>query len=67
MKRREEKRWVPKDENPKSPPKGIEEKASVEWQRPSSDRSGHKHLSSSGNSSHYFTFFCHWIFDNGGF
>ncbi|KAH6764312.1 ARF-GAP domain 5 [Perilla frutescens var. frutescens] len=46
----DEKRWVPKDGKPKSPPRRTEEKASVQWQRPS-DRSGHGHFSSSGNSS----------------
>lgn len=46
----DEKRWVPKDGKPKSPPRRTEEKASVQWQRPS-DRSGPGHFSSSGNSS----------------
>ncbi|XP_042039325.1 ADP-ribosylation factor GTPase-activating protein AGD5-like [Salvia splendens] len=46
----EEKRWVPKDGNPKSPPRKTEEKVSVQWQRPS-DRSGNGRSSSSGNSS----------------
>ncbi|KAL1563676.1 ADP-ribosylation factor GTPase-activating protein AGD5-like [Salvia divinorum] len=46
----EDKRWVPKDGNLKSPPRRTEEKASVQWQRPS-DRSGHGHFSSTGNST----------------
>lgn len=46
----EEKRWISKDGKPKSPPRRTEDKASVQWQRPS-DRSGHGHFSSSGNSS----------------
>ncbi|XP_057797273.1 ADP-ribosylation factor GTPase-activating protein AGD5 isoform X2 [Salvia miltiorrhiza] len=46
----EEKRWVPKDGKPKSPPRRTEEKASVQWQKPS-DRSGHGNFSSSRGSS----------------
>ncbi|KAI3466155.1 hypothetical protein Pfo_022818 [Paulownia fortunei] len=46
----DEKRWIPKNGKPKSPARRIEEKASVQWQRPS-DRSGHGHVSNSGNSS----------------
>uniref|UniRef100_A0A5B7A690 Putative ADP-ribosylation factor GTPase-activating protein AGD5 n=1 Tax=Davidia involucrata TaxID=16924 RepID=A0A5B7A690_DAVIN len=46
----EEKRWIPKDGKPKSPSRGQEEKASVQWQRVD-DRSGHGYASSSENSS----------------
>ncbi|KAL8046502.1 hypothetical protein ABFS82_08G182400 [Erythranthe guttata] len=46
----EDKRWVSKDGKPKSPPKRVEEKAPVQWQR-ANDRSGYGHVSSSGNSS----------------
>ncbi|KAL1567101.1 ADP-ribosylation factor GTPase-activating protein AGD5-like [Salvia divinorum] len=46
----DEKRWVPKDGNPKSPPRRTEEKVSVQWQRPS-DKSGNGRSSSSGYSS----------------
>ncbi|PIN09579.1 putative GTPase-activating protein [Handroanthus impetiginosus] len=46
----EEKRWIPKDGKPKTPTRRIEEKTSVQWQRPS-DRSEHGHASDSGNSS----------------
>ncbi|KAG6421324.1 hypothetical protein SASPL_117875 [Salvia splendens] len=46
----EDKRWVSKDGNLKSPPRRTEEIASVQRQRPS-DRSGHGHFSSAGNSS----------------
>ncbi|XP_011098357.1 probable ADP-ribosylation factor GTPase-activating protein AGD5 [Sesamum indicum] len=45
----DEKRWIPKGRKPESPPRRIEEKASVQWQRPS-DRSGHRYVSNSGNS-----------------
>ncbi|XP_073285415.1 ADP-ribosylation factor GTPase-activating protein AGD5-like [Primulina huaijiensis] len=43
----EEKRWISKDGKPKSPPRRIEEKTSVQQQRPS-ERSGYGHLSHSG-------------------
>ncbi|KAK6132634.1 hypothetical protein DH2020_033623 [Rehmannia glutinosa] len=46
----DDKRWIPKDGKTKSPARRIEEKASVQWQRPS-DRSGHGHVSNSGNFS----------------
>ncbi|GMP52832.1 hypothetical protein CsSME_00018510 [Camellia sinensis var. sinensis] len=46
----EEKRWVPKDGKPMSPSRVIEEKASMQWQRPS-DRSGHGYANNSENSS----------------
>ncbi|XP_052208159.1 ADP-ribosylation factor GTPase-activating protein AGD5 [Diospyros lotus] len=46
----EEKRWVPKDENSKPPPRGLEEKASVQWQRPG-NMSGHNYANNSENSS----------------
>ncbi|XP_047953886.1 ADP-ribosylation factor GTPase-activating protein AGD5-like [Salvia hispanica] len=46
----EDKRWVSKDGNLKSPPRRTEEIVSVQRQRPS-DRSGHGHFSSTGNSS----------------
>ncbi|KAJ0101202.1 hypothetical protein Patl1_04547 [Pistacia atlantica] len=36
----EEKRWVARDEQPKSPPRGHEENTSVHWQRPV-EKSGH--------------------------
>ncbi|KAL0301138.1 UNVERIFIED_CONTAM: ADP-ribosylation factor GTPase-activating protein AGD5 [Sesamum radiatum] len=45
----DEKRWIPKGRKPESPPRRIEEKASVQWQRPS-DRSGHRYVNNSGNS-----------------
>ncbi|KAK9269517.1 hypothetical protein L1049_001293 [Liquidambar formosana] len=44
----EDKRWIPRDGKPKSPPRGREEKASAHWQRPG-DRFGH--TSNSENSS----------------
>ncbi|XP_073123355.1 ADP-ribosylation factor GTPase-activating protein AGD5-like isoform X1 [Henckelia pumila] len=44
----EEKRWISKDGKPKSPPRRIEEKSSLQQQRPS-DRSGYGHVSHSGN------------------
>ncbi|XP_073026299.1 ADP-ribosylation factor GTPase-activating protein AGD5-like isoform X1 [Primulina eburnea] len=44
----EEKRWISKNGKPKSPPRKIEEKTSVQWQRPS-DRSGYENVSHSGN------------------
>ncbi|KAJ8754606.1 hypothetical protein K2173_010697 [Erythroxylum novogranatense] len=44
----EEKRWVPKDKNPISPPWGQEESSPIHWQR-SNERSGHGHASSSEN------------------
>ncbi|KAG8364985.1 hypothetical protein BUALT_Bualt18G0055500 [Buddleja alternifolia] len=47
----EDKRWTPKDGKPMSPTRRIEEKASVQWQRPT-ERNGHGHVSNSGNSSH---------------
>ncbi|KAL7216863.1 hypothetical protein ACSBR1_028729 [Camellia fascicularis] len=46
----EEKRWVAKDSKPKSPSRSLEEKASVQWQRPG-DRSGNGYASNSENSS----------------
>ncbi|KAL3508617.1 hypothetical protein ACH5RR_028018 [Cinchona calisaya] len=46
----EEKRWVPKDGNPKSPARGREEKPSAQWQRPS-DRNVHAYTGNLGNSS----------------
>ncbi|THG22957.1 hypothetical protein TEA_019574 [Camellia sinensis var. sinensis] len=46
----EEKRWVAKDSQPKSPSRSLEEKASVQWQRPG-DRSGNGYASNSENSS----------------
>ncbi|KAL7186363.1 hypothetical protein ACSBR2_028163 [Camellia fascicularis] len=46
----EEKRWVAKDGKPKSPSRSLEEKASVQWQRPG-DRSGNGYASISENSS----------------
>ncbi|GFP78575.1 probable ADP-ribosylation factor GTPase-activating protein agd5 [Phtheirospermum japonicum] len=46
----EEKRWVAKDGKPRSPARRVEETPSVQWQRPS-DRSGHGHVSNSGNFS----------------
>lgn len=44
----EEKRWVPTDGMAKSPPRGRDEKSSVNWQRPG-EKSGHGHTSSSEN------------------
>ncbi|PSR96339.1 ADP-ribosylation factor GTPase-activating protein [Actinidia chinensis var. chinensis] len=46
----EEKRWIPKDGKPKSPSRALEEKASVQWQRPG-DRSEHGHVNKSENSN----------------
>ncbi|XP_051134817.1 ADP-ribosylation factor GTPase-activating protein AGD5-like [Andrographis paniculata] len=46
----EEKRWVSKDGNPKSPPRKVEEKASVQQQRPS-ERSGQGYARHSENPS----------------
>ncbi|XAR67530.1 hypothetical protein NMG60_11002312 [Bertholletia excelsa] len=46
----EEKRWVPRDGKVKSPPRAVEEKASVQWQRPG-DRSGHGCTNSYDKSS----------------
>lgn len=48
--RYEDKRWVPKDGNPKSPPRGREEKPSVMWQMPS-DRNAHGYSGHSRNVS----------------
>ncbi|XVE80222.1 hypothetical protein DITRI_Ditri14bG0122300 [Diplodiscus trichospermus] len=45
----EEKRWVPRDGKSKSPPRGLEERASSRWQSPA-EKSGYGHISSSGNS-----------------
>lgn len=42
----EDKRWVPKDGNARLPARDIEEKASLQWQRPS-DRSVHAHANHS--------------------
>lgn len=44
----DEKRWVPKDGKPKSPPRGRDERSSMHLQRPS-ERSGHQRTSSSDN------------------
>ncbi|XP_058001424.1 ADP-ribosylation factor GTPase-activating protein AGD5 isoform X2 [Hevea brasiliensis] len=44
----EEKRWVPRDGEPKSPPRDHDERSSLHWQRPS-ERSGHQRASSSEN------------------
>uniref|UniRef100_A0A2P2K3B1 Arf-GAP domain-containing protein n=3 Tax=Rhizophora mucronata TaxID=61149 RepID=A0A2P2K3B1_RHIMU len=45
----EEKRWVPKDGNPASPPSGQEERSSMHWQR-YSERTAYGHTASSENS-----------------
>ncbi|XP_044464763.1 ADP-ribosylation factor GTPase-activating protein AGD5 isoform X2 [Mangifera indica] len=44
----EEKRWVARGGQAKSPPRGLEEKASVHWQRPV-ERSGHAYTSNAEN------------------
>ncbi|CAL5341901.1 unnamed protein product [Camellia sinensis] len=44
----EEKRWVAKDGKPKSPSRSLEEKTSVQWQRPG-DGSGNGYASNSEN------------------
>ncbi|XP_051147000.1 ADP-ribosylation factor GTPase-activating protein AGD5-like isoform X2 [Andrographis paniculata] len=46
----EEKRWAAKDRKPESPPRKLEEKASFQLQSPN-DRTAHRIVSSSGNSS----------------
>ncbi|OMO80401.1 Arf GTPase activating protein, partial [Corchorus capsularis] len=45
----EEKRWVPRDGNSKSPPRGFDERAPTRWQRPI-ERSAHGHPSNSESS-----------------
>ncbi|XP_057466062.1 ADP-ribosylation factor GTPase-activating protein AGD5-like isoform X2 [Actinidia eriantha] len=52
----EEKRWIPKNGKPKSPSRALEEKASVQWQRPG-DGSGHGHVNKSENSNEERTSF----------
>ncbi|KAH9650936.1 ADP-ribosylation factor GTPase-activating protein AGD5 [Citrus sinensis] len=46
----EEKRWVSRDGQAKSPPRGLEEKASIHWQRPG-EKSGHGYTDNSENLS----------------
>lgn len=48
--RYEEKRWVSRDGQAKSPPRGLEEKASIHWQRPG-EKSGHGYTDNSENLS----------------
>lgn len=47
--RYEEKRWVPTDGKSKSPPRGLDERASSRWQRPT-EKSAYGHVSNSDNS-----------------
>lgn len=49
MFRYEEKRWVPRNGQPKSPPRRHEEKASISWQRPE-EKTRHNYASNSRNS-----------------
>lgn len=46
--RYEEKRWVARDEQAKSPPRGRDEKASINWQRPG-EKSGPVYTDNSEN------------------
>ncbi|MBA0573924.1 hypothetical protein Golob_001171, partial [Gossypium lobatum] len=45
----EEKRWIPRNRRSKSPPRGLDERATSHWQRPT-EKSGHGHVSNSDNS-----------------